>query len=171
MKPPRAGLFFGTMALHPFSKGGLKQFWVSAVCQQIHKTYKNTRASTTKTNSDYSPAHIMGTHTEAQSNTAQHTHAQGLGDLLFPFPQGSSVHARLESDSTQSIGWFRSRPGSPSLAESPTNPTGCFHHRAQCVPVQTQCGAASRPPGLPGPAHNTETDTWQHIIPPPQSEG
>lgn len=56
-------------------------------------------------------------------------------------------------------------PG-PASSSSPhhtpplTNPEGNFHHRARCVPpVQMLHGTASRPPRLPGLAHNAAADT------------
>lgn len=59
---------------------------------------------------------ILSPFTPTYCSTVQHT--QSLCDSLLLFPQGWSVHAWLESDSTRSIGWFRSRPASRSLAES-----------------------------------------------------
>lgn len=65
------------------------------------------------------------------TNTTTQTHKGKVWVIQSPFtptycstaqspscPQGWSVHAWLDSDGTQSTGWFRSRPGSRSLAES-----------------------------------------------------
>lgn len=103
--------------------------------------------------------HKHEAHTSAARRTLTH-----LSHSLLLFPRGLSVHAWLDIDSTQA--GFVPRLVLSSLAESHKS-HGHFHRRAQCVPVQTLCGAASMPPGLIGLARSGEIDTgsWQHRVP------
>lgn len=107
------------------------------------------------------------------STTHTHTHADTVSQWLAVSLSSGLVCPCMIREWQYSVHWLVSFQAWFSLtSKSPTNPKGCFHHRAQCVPVQALRGTASRHAWAPWASTQYWNwhRHWQHIIPLPENE-